>query len=159
MGGVNKVILMGRLARDPEVRTTQAGKKMCNMTVATSVTWKDANGERRERTEFHRVVCWVEHSARFAEQYCRKGDMVSVIGANETRKWQDQSGQDRYSTEVVIRPFEGDFQKHERAQGGGGDGYREDDRGGGYRDDRGGDQGRGDHHHGGGRDLDDEIPF
>ena len=105
-GTVNKVILLGRLGADPEVRTFQNGGKVCNMRIATSETWKDKNsGERRERTEWHSVAIFSEPLARIAEQYLRKGSQVYLEGQLETRKWQDQSGQDRYSTEVVLRPF------------------------------------------------------
>lgn len=106
MGSVNKVTLLGRLGADPEVRTFQNGGKVCNLRIATSETWKDKNsGERRERTEWHSVAIFSEPLARIAEQYLRKGSRVYLEGQLETRKWQDQSGQDRYSTEVVLRPF------------------------------------------------------
>ncbi len=105
-GSVNKVILVGNLGRDPEVRSFQNGGKVCNLRIATSETWKDRNtGERRERTEWHSVAIFSEPLARIAEQYLRKGSKVYVEGQLETRKWQDQSGQDRYSTEVVLRPY------------------------------------------------------
>ena len=105
-GSVNKVILIGNLGRDPEVRTFQNGGKVCNLRIATSENWKDRNtGERRERTEWHSVAIFSEPLARVAEQYLRKGSKVYIEGQLETRKWQDQSGQDRYSTEVVLRPY------------------------------------------------------
>jgi len=105
-GSVNKVTLLGRLGADPEVRTFQNGGKVCNMRIATSETWKDkSTGERKERTEWHTVAIFSEPLARIAEQYLRKGSKVYLEGQLETRKWQDQSGQDRYSTEVVLRPF------------------------------------------------------
>ncbi|MFN3259919.1 MAG: single-stranded DNA-binding protein [Pikeienuella sp.] len=155
-GSVNKVIIVGNLGRDPEVRTFQNGGKVCNLRIATSETWRDkASGERKERTEWHSVAIFSEPLAKIAEQYLRKGSKVYIEGQLETRKWQDQSGQDRYSTEVVLRPYRGELTLLDgRGEGGGG--------GGGYggqqmEDQRGGDGG------GGGRsfgsDLDDEIPF
>lgn len=108
-GSVNKVVLIGRLGADPEVRSFQNGSKVCNLRVATSETWKDReSGEKRERTEWHAVAIFAEHTVRFAEQYLRKGSLVYVEGKLETRKWQDQSGQDRYTTEVTVRPYGGD---------------------------------------------------
>ncbi|MBE1282354.1 MAG: single-stranded DNA-binding protein [Rhodobacteraceae bacterium] len=109
-GSVNKVILVGNLGRDPEVRSFQNGGKVCNLRIATSENWKDRNtGERRERTEWHSVAIFSEPLARIAEQYLRKGSKVYIEGQLETRKWQDQSGQDRYSTEVVLRPYRGEL--------------------------------------------------
>lgn len=176
-GSVNKVILIGNLGRDPEVRSFQNGGKVCNLRIATSETWKDRNtGERRERTEWHSVAIFNENLARLAEQYLRKGSKVYVEGKLETRKWQDQSGQDRYSTEVVLRPYAGELTFLDGRDGGGsgggqgGGGYG-GGAGGGY---GGGDYGGGDGGYGGGsgggqgggggggapsRDLDDEIPF
>ena len=156
-GSVNKVILVGNLGRDPEVRTFQNGGKVCNLRVATSETWKDRNtGERRERTEWHSVAIFSEPLARIAEQYLKKGSKVYLEGQLETRKWQDQSGNDRYSTEVVLRPYKGELTLLDsRGDSGGFGGDRSDDGyGGGY----GGGSG------GGGpapapSDLDDEIPF
>ena len=105
-GSVNKVILVGNLGQDPEVRSFQNGGRVCNLSVATSENWKDRNtGERRERTEWHRVAIFSEGLVRVAEQYLRKGSKVYLEGQLETRKWQDQSGQDRYSTEVVLQGF------------------------------------------------------
>lgn len=110
MNGINKVIILGTLGRDPEVRTFQNGAKVCNLRIATSETWKDkATGERKERTEWHSVAIFAEPLAKLAEQYLRKGSKVYVEGQIETRKWQDQSGADRYSTEVVLRPFRGEL--------------------------------------------------
>ena len=110
-GSINKVILVGNIGRDPEVRSTQSGGKIVNLSVATSETWRDkASGERKERTEWHRVVIFNEHIAKIAEAYCRKGSKVYVEGQLQTRKWQDQSGQDRYSTEVVLSNFKGELQ-------------------------------------------------
>jgi single-strand DNA-binding protein len=105
-GSVNKVIIVGNLGRDPETRTFQNGGKVCNLRIATSENWKDKNtGERKERTEWHSVAIFSEPLANIAEQYLRKGSKVYIEGQLETRKWQDQSGQDRYSTEIVLRPF------------------------------------------------------
>ena len=105
-GSVNKVIIIGNLGKDPEVRTFQTGGKVCTMTVATSENWRDKNsGEKRERTEWHRVAIFSEGLVRVAEQYLRKGSKVYLEGQLETRKWQDQSGQDKYTTEVVLRGF------------------------------------------------------
>ncbi|MCI5039837.1 MULTISPECIES: single-stranded DNA-binding protein [Donghicola] len=169
-GSVNKVILVGNLGRDPEVRSFQNGGKVANLRIATSETWRDRNsGERRERTEWHTVAIFSEPLVKLAEQYLRKGSKVYIEGQLETRKWQDQSGQDRYSTEVVLRPYRGELTmldgRNDGGQGGGGGSYGggqgggygggydsgpSDNGGGGY----GGGQGGG-----GGRDLDDEIPF
>ena len=105
-GSVNKVIIIGNLGQDPEVRNYPSGGKDCNFSVATSENWKDRNtGERRERTEWHRISITSEPLVRIAEQYLRKGAKVYLEGQLETRKWQDQSGQDRYTTEVVLRPY------------------------------------------------------
>ena len=105
-GSVNKVILVGNLGADPEVRQTKDGRPIVNLSIATSENWKDRNtGERREKTEWHRVVIFSEGLARVAEQYLKKGSKVYVEGQLQTRKWQDQSGQDRYTTEVVLQGF------------------------------------------------------
>jgi single stranded DNA-binding protein (ssb) len=105
-GSVNKVILVGNLGNDPEVRTMQNGSKVVNLSLATSESWKDKNsGEKREKTEWHRVVIFAEGLARIAEQYLRKGSKVYLEGQLQTRKWQDQSGADKYSTEVVLQNF------------------------------------------------------
>lgn len=105
-GSVNKVILIGNLGADPEVRHTQDGKPVCNLRVATSENWRDkSSGERRERTEWHRVVIFSEGLCRIAEQYLRKGSKVYLEGQLQTRKWEDQQGQERYSTEVVLQGF------------------------------------------------------
>ncbi|MFT6532444.1 MAG: single-strand DNA-binding protein [Limimaricola cinnabarinus] len=168
-GSVNKVIIIGNLGRDPEVRTFQNGGKVVNLRVATSENWKDKNtGERRERTEWHSVAIFNEPLGRIAEQYLKKGSTVYLEGQLETRKWQDQQGNDRYSTEVVLRPFTGNLTLlGGRGDGGGSSGgYGGDDRGGygggsgGY-DDRGGygDSNQGGGQGGGSRDIDDEIPF
>ena len=163
-GSVNKVILIGNLGRDPKVRSFQNGGKVCNLRIATSENWKDRNtGERREKTEWHTVAIFNENLVRLAEQYLRKGSKVYIEGQLETRKWQDQSGQDRYSTEVVLRPYRGEmtFLDGRDGGGGGGGGYGGSSSGGDYGGggyDSGGSSGGG----GGGgssRDLDDEIPF
>ena len=107
-GSVNKVILIGNLGRDPEVKSLPSGSKLCQLRIATSESWKDRNsGERRERTEWHTVVIFNENLVRIAEQYLRKGSKVYIEGALQTRKWQDQSGADRYSTEVVLQNYNG----------------------------------------------------
>lgn len=109
-GSVNKVILIGNLGQDPEVRTFQSGGKVVNLRIATSETWKDkTSGERKERTEWHTVAIFNEPLGKIAEQYLRKGSKVYLEGQLETRKWQDQSGADRYATEVVVRPFRGEL--------------------------------------------------
>ena len=147
-GSVNKVILIGNLGRDVEVRTFQNGGKVASLRLATTETWKDKNtGERKERTEWHSVSIMSEPLVRIAEQYLRKGSKVYVEGQLETRKWQDQSGQDRYSTEVVLRPFSGTLTLL--------DGKR-DDQSGGYDQSSGYGSGGSPNS---GRDLDDEIPF
>ena len=109
-GSVNKVILVGNLGADPEIRRTQDGRPVANLRLATSDSWKDKNtGERREKTEWHRVVIFNENLCRIAEQYLKKGSKVYIEGALQTRKWQDQSGQDKYSTEVVLQNFRGEL--------------------------------------------------
>ena len=177
-GSVNKVTLVGNLGKDPEVRNTQAGGKIVNLTVATSETWNDkASGERKEKTEWHRVVIFNERVADVAERYLKKGRKVYIEGTLQTRKWTDQSGQEKYTTEVVIDRFRGDLVLIDSNRGGdeeGGGGYGGgQSAGGGYNRDRapaarpaaparspapsGGQQG-GSWDNGGG-DLDDEIPF
>ena len=165
-GSVNKVILIGNLGKDPEVRRTQDGRPIVNLTVATSETWRDKNtSERKERTEWHRVVIFNEGLCKIAEQYLKKGAKVYLEGQLQTRKWQDQQGQDRYSTEVVLQGFRGELTLLDRAgsaAGGGGGG------------DIGGEEASGDFGSSGptrrvaaaagaGRgsrgDMDDEIPF
>jgi single-strand DNA-binding protein len=109
-GSVNRVILVGHLGKDPEVRSLQSGSRVCNLSVATSESWKDrSSGERKERTEWHRVVIFNDNLVQVAEKYLRKGSQVYIEGSLETRKWQDQSGQDKYSTEVVIKQFRGEL--------------------------------------------------
>jgi single-strand DNA-binding protein len=120
-GSVNKVILVGNLGADPEVRRTQDGRPIVNLRVATSETWRDKNsGERREKTEWHRVVIFSEGLAKIAEQYLKKGSKVYLEGALQTRKWQDKDGQDRYSTEVVLQGFNSALTMLDRAGGGAG---------------------------------------
>src|SRR5712672_3354272 len=120
-GSVNKVILIGNLGKDPEVRRMQDGRPVVNFSVATSDTWRDkATGERKEKTEWHRVVIFSEGLAKIAEQYLKKGSKVYLEGQLQTRKWQDQSGQDKYSTEVVLQGFNSQLTMLDRAGAGGG---------------------------------------
>jgi single-strand DNA-binding protein len=168
-GSVNKVILIGNLGRDPEVRTFQNGGKVCNLAIATSENWKDKqSGERRERTEWHRVAIFQEGLVRVAEQYLKKGSKVYIEGQLETRKWTDQQGVEKYTTEITLRPYRGELTMLDGRSGGGGGGggYDGGGGGGGGYDDRGGSSGGG----GGGggfssggggfsNDMDDEIPF
>lgn len=167
-GSVNKVILIGNLGADPEVRTFQNGGKVANLRIATSETWKDKNtGERREKTEWHTVAIFQEGLVRIAEQYLKKGSKVYIEGKLQTRKWQDQSGQDRYSTEVVLNGYDGTLTMLDsRSDGGGGGnyggggGYGGGSSGGGYGGNDGGyGGGGGAPSGGGGSDMDDEIPF
>lgn len=173
-GSVNKVILIGNLGADPEIRRTQDGKPIANLRIATSESWRDRNtGERKEKTEWHTVVIFNEGLCKVAEQYLKKGATVYIEGALQTRKWQDQSGQDRYSTEIVLQGFNSTL----TMLGGRGDGQGAarggNDFGGGY---GGGDdysqatpaRGGGNAPRGGAsappagnfsRDLDDDIPF
>lgn len=163
-GSVNKVIIVGNLGRDPEVRTMQNGDKVANFSVATSERWKDRNtGEMQERTEWHRIVIF-GRTAEIAEKYLRKGAKVYIEGQLQTRKWEDkQSGQERYSTEVVIRPYRGEMTMLDSRGGGGGGGMSEThDQGGSYDSGSsyGSGGGSGDRQQGGGApDFDDEIPF
>ena len=154
-GSINKVILIGNLGRDPEVRTFQNGGKVCGLSVATSETWKDKQtGERKERTEWHSVAIMSEPLVRIAEQYLRKGSKVYLEGQLETRKWQDQSGVDKYSTEVVLRPYTSTLTMLDgKGEGNSGSGYDSGNQGG----NSGG--GYGDQHGVPGRELNDEIPF
>ena len=163
-GSVNKVILVGNLGADPEVRHTQDGRPIVNLRIATSESWRDrSTGERRERTEWHRVVIFSEGLAKIAEQYLRKGSKIYLEGQLQTRKWQDQSGQDRYSTEVVLQGFNSTLTMLDGRSGGDGGGSMG---GGGGAMGGGGSMGGG----GGGRpsqpaddfgggDFDDEVPF
>ena len=153
-GSVNKVILVGNLGRDPEVRAFQNGGKVCNLSVATSEQWRDRqSGERREKTEWHRVAIYDDRLVETAERYLKKGSKVYLEGQLETRKWQDQNGQDRYTTEIALRRFNSTMTMLDgRGEGGGaGGGQREDD----YRGPSGAGGGGG----GFGSDLDDDIPF
>lgn len=127
-GSVNKVILIGNVGKDPEVRSTQGGKKVVTLSVATSETWKDRNsGERQERTEWHRVVIFNERLADVAERFVKKGSKIHVEGALQTRKWTDQSGVEKYSTEIVLQQFRGELTLLDGKGGGGapdaGDGW------------------------------------
>ena len=154
-GSVNKVILVGNLGRDPETRHTQDGRPICNMSVATSESWKDRQtGERRERTEWHRVVIFDERVAEVAQNYLRKGSKVYLEGQLQTRKWTDQSGQERYTTEVVLQRFRGVLTMLDsRGDGGGGGGGRGDYGGG---EPAGAPPAAAER---GAADLDDDIPF
>ncbi|ACB25712.1 single-strand DNA-binding protein [Methylobacterium sp. PvP062] len=184
-GSVNKVILVGNLGRDPEMRRLGSGDPVCNLRLATSESWKDkATGERKEKTEWHSVVIYNDNLARVAEQYLRKGSKVYIEGQLQTRKWTDNSGVEKYTTEVVLQRFRGEMTILD-GRGGGGDFAGEDegggqisrggDFGGGRGGDRGGDFGGGRAQGGerrpapassgggggsrGGYDLDDDIPF
>lgn len=146
-GSVNKVIIIGNLGKDPEVRSFQNGGKVVNLNIATSETWKDKQtGERKERTEWHKVSILNEGIAKVAEQYLRKGSKVYIEGQLETRKWQDQSGADRYSTEIVLRPYNGSLTLLDGRSAGGDDRQQ----GGSGGDSRGAASGGA---------VDDEIPF
>jgi len=156
-GSVNKVILVGNLGADPEVRRLNSGDPVVNLRIATSESWRDRNtGERRDRTEWHNVVIFNDNLAKVAEQYLKKGMKVYLEGQLQTRKWTDQSGQDRYTTEVVLQKYRGELQMLD-ARGQGGENQV------GYGGGRGSDFGQSSpaENTGGGfsRDLDDEIPF
>ena len=156
-GSVNKVILVGNVGRDPEIRSTQDGTKVANLSLATSETWRDKNtGERKERTEWHRVVIFNERLADVVEKYVKKGAKLYIEGALQTRKWTDNTGAEKYTTEVVLQRFRGDLTMLDSRGGGGGMGGSSgpDDMGSGS----GGGMGGG-RPSGGGGDLDDEIPF
>jgi single-strand DNA-binding protein len=165
-GSVNKVILVGNLGKDPEIRTTNDGSRVAQLSVATSETWKDkSSGERRERTEWHRVVIFNENLVNVAERFLKKGAKVYVEGALQTRKWTDNSGQERYTTEVVLQRFRGELTMLDGRQGGGDADQDEGGFGGGSYG-GGGYSGGGRSSGGGGgrapapnQDLDDEIPF
>lgn len=161
MAGVNKVILVGNLGADPEARSLNNGGEVVNMRIATSEQWKDRDGNRQERTEWHNVVIFNENLGRVAKSYLRKGSKVYLEGQLQTRKWQDQSGNDKYTTEIVLQRFRGELVLLDSREGGGGGGR--DFGGGGYGDD----------FSGGGSsqvqkrpqpaafdtDLDDDVPF
>jgi len=161
-GSVNKVILVGNLGRDPEIRSTQDGTKVANLSLATSESWRDKNtGERKERTEWHRVVIFNERLVDVVEKYVKKGSKLYVEGALQTRKWTDNTGAEKYSTEVVLQRFRGELTMLDARGGGGGGGI-----GGSSPDDMGssgsgsGCGGMGGSRGGGSsQDLDDEIPF
>ena len=179
-GSLNKVMLIGNLGQDPEVRSFQNGGKVCNLRIATSEQWKDRNtGERQERTEWHTVAIFSEGLINVCENYLKKGSKVFIEGKLQTRKWQDQNGQDRYSTEVVLRGFDGTLtmldgpgggQRGGGGGSGGGGNYGGGQSGGGYgggnQGGYGGGQSGGSGNQGGGSgggsnydDLDDDIPF
>src|SRR5437667_4028436 len=131
-GSVNKVILVGNLGRDPEIRSTQDGTRIANLNLATSESWRDrATGERKERTEWHRVAIFNDRLVELAEKYLKKGSKIYVEGALQTRKWQDQQGQERYTTEIVLSRFRGELTMLDPARGSGGmdAGYDEGDPG------------------------------
>ena len=163
-GSLNKVILVGNLGRDPEVRSTQNGDKIANLNIATSERWRDRDGNNQERTEWHRVVLFGK-IAEVAERFLRKGSKVLIEGKLQTRKWQDQSGQDRYTTEIVVSGFGGNMAMLDgRGEGGepssgGGDSYGGGSYGGGDAYSGGGGMSSGGGFGGGSADLDDEIPF
>ncbi len=178
-GSLNKVMLIGNLGADPEVRSFQNGGKVCNLRIATSETWKDKEGQRQEKTEWHTVAIFSEGLVRVCENYLKKGSKVYIEGSLQTRKWQDQNGQDRYSTEVVLRGFGGTlvmldgrgeggggggggFGGGQRSGGGSGGGFGGGASGGyGGGNQGGGGQGGGQSSGGGSNydDLDDDIPF
>lgn len=167
-GSVNKVILVGNLGRDPEVRSMQNGGRVCNLSLATSESWRDKDsGERREKTEWHRVVIFNERLLEVAEKYLKKGSKIYIEGQLQTRKWTDQSGVEKYSTEVVLQRFRGELTMLD-TRGGGGEGGGYGDSGGGGGDYGGSGGGGGGAASGGGGsaasgggggDFDDEIPF
>lgn len=165
-GSVNKVILVGNLGADPEIRRLNSGDPVVNIRIATSETWRDKmSGERKEKTEWHSVVIFNDNLAKVAEQYLKKGMKVYVEGQLQTRKWQDQNGQDRYTTEIVLQKFRGELQMLD-ARGGGGEGQVGYGGGGGRGSDFGQSgpddnysRGGGSRGGGGSRELDDEIPF
>lgn len=172
MAGVNKVIILGRLGRDPEVRNFQNGGKVVNLRLATSERYKDREGNQQERTEWHSVAIFNDRLGEVAEKYLRKGSEVYIEGQLETRKWQDKDGQDRYTTEIVLRQYRGELQLVGGRGGGGagadeGGGYAERPAsGGGYGGGGGSARSGGGASRGGGggwdskkTDLDDEIPF
>ncbi len=158
-GSVNKVILVGNLGRDPEIRSFQNGGRVANLSVATSENWRDkATGERKERTEWHRVAIFNDRLVEVVEKYLKKGAKVYIEGQLETRKWTDQSGQEKYTTEVVLRQFRGELTMLDGRGGAGGGGGPDDDMGGSAPPSSGGGGGA----RGGGRKsdvLDDDIPF
>jgi single-strand DNA-binding protein len=164
MAGVNKVILVGNLGQDPEARTFSNGGEVVNLRVATSESWKDRDGNRQERTEWHSVAIFNENLGRVAKNYLRKGSKVYLEGQLQTRKWQDQNGNDRYSTEVVLQKFRGELVLLDSREGGSGGAFSSS--GGGYGDDFGGESGGGSSRQhqrpqpaAFDTDLDDDVPF
>lgn len=159
-GSVNKVMLIGNLGRDPEIKTMQNGGKVCNLSVATSESWNDkASGERKEKTEWHRVVVFNENIIRVCENYLKKGAKVFVEGQLETRKWTDQSGAEKYSTEVVLRPYRGELTMLD-SKGSGGSSYGNDNAGAQQPQQQAAAGGGGQWQSSkGGSDFDDDIPF
>jgi len=160
-GSVNKVILIGNVGRDPEIRSTNDGTRIANFTLATSENWRDkGSGERRERTEWHRIVIFNDRLTEVVEKYVKKGSKLYIEGALQTRKWTDKDGQERYTTEIVLQRFRGELTMLDSRGGGGGSDFPEVEptgAGGGY---EGGGSGRqGESRRGGGDELDDEIPF
>jgi single-strand DNA-binding protein len=128
MNGVNKCILIGRLGKDPEVRRLNSGDQVVSFSLATSETWRDkASGERKERTEWHNIVCFNESLGKIAEQYCKKGMLVYLEGQIQTRKWKSQSGEDKYSTEIILQRFRGELQMLSGKGEGGGAGSSDGD--------------------------------
>jgi single-strand DNA-binding protein len=162
-GSVNKVILVGNLGRDPEIRSTQDGTKVANLSLATSESWRDKNtGERKERTEWHRVVIFNERLVDVVEKYVKKGSKLYIEGALQTRKWTDNTGAEKYTTEVVLQRFRGDLTMLDGGRGGasGGIGGSSPDDMGSSGSSAGSGGGMGGTRGGGGsQDLDDEIPF
>jgi single-strand DNA-binding protein len=163
-GSVNKVILVGNLGKDPEIRTLTSGDRVANLSLATSETWRDkSSGERKEKTEWHRVVIFNDNLVKVAESYLRKGSTVYIEGSLQTRKWTDNSGVEKYSTEIVLQKFRGELTMLGGRGEGGGQGGGYDESGGGY---GGGGGGGGFQSRGSSgpkesfpADLDDEIPF
>jgi single-strand DNA-binding protein len=158
-GSVNKVILIGNLGRDPEVRSTQDSMKIVQLSIATSESWKDKmSGERKDKTEWHRVVIFNERLAEVAEKFLKKGSKVYVEGQLQTRKWTDKDGLEKYTTEVVLSRFRGELTMLDGRSEGGGGGYGGESSGGGYGGGSSG-GGRAKAPAGGPDDMDDEIPF
>jgi len=167
---LNKVILIGRLGKDPDIRTTQSGERVANMSLATSESWRDkSTGERRERAEWHTVIVWNDGLVKVIEQYVKKGSKIYVEGQLQTRKWQDRDGNDRYSTEIVLKPYRGQLVLLGDKSG---DGQASGQTSGGYADKSGGDYGAASGSHSGNTtaqaaqtshqrpfDDDEDIPF
>jgi single-strand DNA-binding protein len=173
-GSVNKVILVGNLGRDPEIRSMQSGEEIAQLSLATSETWKDkASGERKERTEWHRVVIFNENLVKVAKQFLKKGSKVYIEGSLQTRKWTDKDGAEKYTTEVVLQRFRGELTMLDGREGGGGGGGSYGGGGDDYGSSGGAGGSSGGYSGGGGRsssgggggsaprrdDMDDEIPF